>query len=115
MKLKVGDRVAMYGAGDGKHTFWAGDKGKVLEVGRGHLQDMAAIVPDEYPNEIHNLHHKQLRKLRKPRKHGYVAWAVYDSKGYAHFFLTKKMAKSHRNRLGGELVEYREISKKYHD
>lgn len=112
MKFKVGDRVAMYGCGETASTFWAGDKGTITNLEAGPKKDTFLVKPDEWPDELHRMHPKQLRRLRKPRKHGHVAWAIFDDNGNANFFLHKKNAKSCLLRYGGELVKYREVKLK---
>lgn len=68
MKFKVGDRVTMYGTGWNKHTYWDGDKGKVLAINMGPLKDLVDVTPDRWPNEVHHMHPKQLRRLVKVKR-----------------------------------------------
>lgn len=63
MKFKRGQKVHMYGCGDGSSTFWIGAKGKV--VGFNHKWGIVIVAPDEFPKERHEMHEKQLRKVRK--------------------------------------------------
>lgn len=58
--MKIGDRVAMYGAGAGSNTFWEGDKGIVV----GFDELLLVVMPLDFPNERHSMHPKQLRRLK---------------------------------------------------
>lgn len=112
MKFKVGDRVSMYGAGDGSGTFWDGDKGKVHAINTGHKKDLVQVIPDEWPDELHSLLPQQLRRLKKSRLGRQTAWAVFDSDSLVSFFLQKKNAKAYRKRHGGDIVEFLEVPEK---